>query len=384
MWDLATGTPIGDPFTGHTGDWVRGGGGGAGRPPGGHLRQQRPDGAGLGPGHRHPDRRTRFTGHDRPGVRGGGGGAGRPPGGHLRQRRRDGAGLGPGHRHPDRRPVHRPHRLGERGGGGGAGRAARSSSPAATTGRCGSGTWPPAPRSATRSPATPGTCSRWRPRSWTAARWSSPAATTRRCGSGTWPPAPPSAPASPATPTRCMRWRSAELDGRPVVISGSSDGTVRVWDLATGTPVGEPFTGHARVRASRWRPRSWTAARSSSPAATTRRCGSGTWPPAPRSATRSPATAGTCIAVAAAELDGRPVVISGSGDRTVRVWDLATGDPDRRTVHRPRRLRARGGGGGAGRPPGGHLRQQRPDGAGLGPGHRHPDRRPVHRPRPVR
>ena len=35
----------------------------------------------------------------------------------------------------------------------------------------------------------------------------------------------------------------AELDGRPMVISGSDDETVRVWDLATGTPGGEPFTG---------------------------------------------------------------------------------------------------------------------------------------------
>ena len=74
---------------------------------------------------------------------------------------------------------------------------------------------------------------------------------------------------------------AAELDGRPVVISGSDDRTVRVWDLATGAPVGDPFTGHN----------------------------------------------GSVNAVAAAELDGRPVVISGSGDRTVRVWDLATGAP---------------------------------------------------------
>ena len=74
---------------------------------------------------------------------------------------------------------------------------------------------------------------------------------------------------------------AAELDGRPVVISGSDDETVRVWDLATGTPVGGPFTGHD----------DWVRS------------------------------------VAAAELDGRPVVISGSGDGTVRVWDLATGTP---------------------------------------------------------
>ena len=31
--------------------------------------------------------------------------------------------------------------------------------------------------------------------------------------------------------------------------------------------------------------------------------------------------------VATAQLDGRPVVICGGGDMTVRVWDLATGAP---------------------------------------------------------
>ena len=36
----------------------------------------------------------------------------------------------------------------------------------------------------------------------------------------------------------------AELNGRPVVISGSNDRTVRVWELATGAPIGDPFTGH--------------------------------------------------------------------------------------------------------------------------------------------
>ncbi|MGI9003338.1 MAG: hypothetical protein ACR2GH_17050, partial [Pseudonocardia sp.] len=34
------------------------------------------------------------------------------------------------------------------------------------------------------------------------------------------------------------------IDGRPVVVSGGADGTVRVWDVGTGVAVGEPFTGH--------------------------------------------------------------------------------------------------------------------------------------------
>ena len=121
-------------------------------------------------------------------------------------------------------------------------------------------------------------------------------------------------------------------------------------------------------------------ARWSSPAATTGRCGCGTWPPAPRSATRSPATTARCGAVAVAELDGRPVVISGSDDADGAGVGPGHRHPGRRPVHRPRRPGARGGGRGAGRPAGGHLRQRRRDGAGVGPGHRHPGRRPVHRP----
>ena len=70
-----------------------------------------------------------------------------------------------------------------------------------------------------------------------------------------------------------------ELDGRPVVASGSTDSTVRVWDLGTGDPVGEPLTGHTDH----------------------------------------------VLAVAVGELDRRPIVVSGSLDSTVRVWDLATG-----------------------------------------------------------
>jgi WD40 repeat protein len=73
------------------------------------------------------------------------------------------------------------------------------------------------------------------------------------------------------------------LDGRDVIVSGSNDGTVRIWDGA-GAPVGDPLTGHT----------SWVNA------------------------------------VAVGRLDGRDVIVSGSYDETVRIWDGAgapVGDP---------------------------------------------------------
>ena len=71
-------------------------------------------------------------------------------------------------------------------------------------------------------------------------------------------------------------------DGTPVIISGSHDGTVRVWRTADGTPIGQPLTGHD----------------------------------------------GSVVVVAAGALpDGTPVIISGSWDNTVRVWRTADGTP---------------------------------------------------------
>ena len=70
-------------------------------------------------------------------------------------------------------------------------------------------------------------------------------------------------------------------DGTPVVVSGSSDRTVRVWRLADGTPAGEPLTCSLPV---------------------------------------------TSVAVEALS-DGTPVVVSGSYNGTVQVWRLADGAP---------------------------------------------------------
>ncbi|MDQ1249117.1 MAG: hypothetical protein QG597_3491, partial [Actinomycetota bacterium] len=62
-----------------------------------------------------------------------------------------------------------------------------------------------------------------------------------------------------------------DLDGHPAVVSGSNDRSVRVWDLATGAPIGTPFTGHT----------SWVRA------------------------------------VTVTDLDGRPIIVSAGGHRLI-------------------------------------------------------------------
>ena len=70
---------------------------------------------------------------------------------------------------------------------------------------------------------------------------------------------------------------------RQVIVSGSADGTVRVWDAITGDPVGAPITGHD----------------------------------------------GAVNAVAIGRAGKRDIIVSGSADGKVRVWDAITGDPVR-------------------------------------------------------
>ncbi|MFJ5718366.1 caspase family protein [Streptomyces sp. NPDC093149] len=72
-----------------------------------------------------------------------------------------------------------------------------------------------------------------------------------------------------------------EIAGQSVAVTGSHDSTVRIWDLGTGRPVGEPITGHD-----------------------------------------TPVTS-----VACALLDGRPLAVTNSYDSPARVWDLETGRP---------------------------------------------------------
>ena len=118
-------------------------------------------------------------------------------------------------------------------------------------------------------------------------------------------------------------------DGTPVIVSGGWDDTVRVWRLADGTPVGKPLTGHAgcvyrgggggaagRHPGDRQRRLGRYGA---GVAAGRRRPGRGA---------ADTATHGAVEAVAVGALpDGTPVIVSGGGDGTVRVWRLADGTP---------------------------------------------------------
>jgi WD40 repeat protein len=48
----------------------------------------------------------------------------------------------------------------------------------------------------------------------------------------------------PASHSPVLSVAVGQVEGRLVIVSGGADGTVRVWEAATGEPVGAPLTGH--------------------------------------------------------------------------------------------------------------------------------------------
>ena len=117
------------------------------------------------------------------------------------------------------------------------------------------------------------------------------------------------------------------LGKRAVVVSGSSDHTIRIWDAATGAPVGQPLTGHtAEVNAvaiGRLGKRAVVVSGSSDHTIRI-------WDAATGAPVGQPLTGHTAEVNAVAisrRMDSRTVVVSGSSDRTIRIWDAATGAP---------------------------------------------------------
>ena len=94
---------------------------------------------------------------------------------------------------------------------------------------------PPLPR----RPAPMAACTGWRS-ARTASCWPAPTATAP-CGCGTWPPAGPSAPPSSPTPARRQRDAVAFSPDGKLLATADDDGTVRLWNPATGRPVGAPL-----------------------------------------------------------------------------------------------------------------------------------------------
>ena len=113
--------------------------------------------------------------------------------------------------------------------------------------------------------------------------------------------------------------------GRTLLASGGDDGTVRLWDPATGDPVGDPLTGHTGgVRAVAALPGGRMLLASGGGDGTVR-----LWDPATGDPVGDPLTGhtGGVNAVAAVPLPGgRTLLASGGDDGTVRLWDPATGD----------------------------------------------------------
>ena len=231
----------------------------------------------------------------------------------------------------------------------------------------GCGTWPPTGRSPP-SPAPAAQLTRSRS-ARTATPWPA-AAPMAPSGGGTWPPAGRSAALRDPAFTGTVTSVAFSPDGKTLA-TGSDDGTVRLWDVATGKQIAT-LTGHTG-RSPRWR-----SARTARP-----------WPR--RQRRHRPAVGrghrlrsshphrhtGPVTSVAFSP-DGKTLA-TGNADGTVRVWDVATAG----------QIAALTGPAG---PPGRHLggvqpgrqdpgrRQRRRHRPGVGRGHPPADHRP-HRPR---
>jgi WD40 repeat protein len=124
-------------------------------------------------------------------------------------------------------------------------------------------------------------------------------------------------------PGAVMAADCSSLDGRPVAVTAGLDGTVRVWDLATGEQL-STFTGHTS-----WAEGVACSSLDGRPVAVTagHQGTARVWDLATgEELTTFTSHTNSVRAVACSSLDGRPVAVTAGLDNTARVWDLATGE----------------------------------------------------------
>ncbi|CAM3690224.1 trypsin-like peptidase domain-containing protein [Kibdelosporangium persicum] len=119
--------------------------------------------------------------------------------------------------------------------------------------------------------------------------------------------------------------RVGELDGKPIIVSGSEDGTIRIWDATARCQIGEPLVGHLALYAialTRCDDRQVIV--SGGREGTVR-----VWDLADHSLIGAPLAAhdDTVAALAVGRYDGRTVLATGSWDGKVQVWDLGSREP---------------------------------------------------------
>jgi hypothetical protein len=112
---------------------------------------------------------------------------------------------------------------------------------------------------------------------------------------------------------------------REVIISGSFDGAVRIWDAVSGDPCGTPLTHDAAVMSvATGRIGDLDVIVAGTEESTTH-----IWDASTREPIGTPLTGhhGAVRTVAIGRIDGQDVIVTGADDRTIRIWDPASREP---------------------------------------------------------
>ena len=111
----------------------------------------------------------------------------------------------------------------------------------------------------------------------------------------------------------------APVAGRPILLAGYRDGTIRRWDVSSGTQMEPSLTGHENAVFALW---AGTLARHPAVVSGGGDDGVRVWDPRTGRAWGGPLTGhvGQVNSVAGGTVAGRPVVVSGSADGAIRQW----------------------------------------------------------------